>query len=119
MRAVREALNRHGRTEIFNTDQGCQLTSTDFTDLLKEYHIQISMEGKGCWRDNVFVERLRKSVKYEEIYLKAYESIAEAKTQLGAYLRFYNEGRPHQAHNGHTPDQAYFGALGEQTPLAA
>jgi putative transposase len=77
------------------------------------------MDGKGCWRDNVFVERLWKSVKYEEVYLKAYDSVADAKAHLGAYLRFYNERRPHRTHEGRTPDQAYFGALGDETPLAA
>ena len=117
--AVREALHRYGRPEIFNTDQGCQFTSSDFTDLLKDNGIQISMDGKGCWRDNVFVERLWKSVKYEEVYLKAYDSVADAKAQLAAYLRFYNERRPHRTHQGRTPDQVYFDALGEQTPLAA
>lgn len=117
--AVNEALRRYGRPDIFNTDQGCQFTSADFTDLLKDNGIKISMDGKGCWRDNVFVERLWKSVKYEEVYLKAYDSVAEAKTQLGTYLRFYNERRPHRTHGGRTPDQAYFGALGDQAPLAA
>ena len=117
--AVREALHRYGRPEIFNTDQGCQFTSADFTDLLKDNGIDISMDGKGCWRDNVFVERLWKSVKYEEVYLKAYDSVADAKTQLGRYLRFYNEHRPHRAHAGRTPNQAYFGALGDKIPLAA
>jgi len=76
--AVREALHRHGRPEIFNTDQGCQFTSSEFTGLLKDHGIAISMDGKGCWRDNVFVERLRKSIKYEEVYLKAYDSVADA-----------------------------------------
>jgi len=76
--AVREALHRHGRPEIFNTDQGCQFTSSEFTGLLKDHGIAISMDGKGCWRDNVFVERLRKSIKYEEVYLKAYDGVADA-----------------------------------------
>ncbi len=101
--AVREAIWRHGTPEIFNTDQGCQFTSAEFTGLLKEHGIRISMDGKGCWRDNVFVERLWRSVKYEEVYLKADDSMGEAKTQLGAYLAFYNTRRPHQAFDGQTP----------------
>ena len=117
--AVREALYRYGRPEIFNTDQGCQFTSVEFTDLLKDNGIQISMDGKGCWRDNIFVERLWKSIKYEEVYLRAYDTVADAKAKLATYLRFYNERRPHRAHDGRTPDQMYFGALGDATPLAA
>jgi putative transposase len=106
--AVREAIARHGRPEIFNTDQGSQFTSAEFTGLLKEHQIQISMDGKGCWRDNVFVERLWKSVKYEEVYLKAYDGVTAAKTGLGDYLRFYNTRRPHQALDGQSPDAVYF-----------
>jgi len=109
--AVREAIWRHGTPEIFNTDQGCQFTSAEFTGLLKEHGIRISMDGKGCWRDNVFVERLWRSVKYEEVYLKAYDSVGEAKAQLGAYLTFYNTRRPHRAFDGHTPDAIYFAGL--------
>ena len=109
--AVREAIACHGRPEIFNTDQGSQFTGAEFTGLLKEHQIQISMDGKGCWRDNVFVERLWKSVKYEEVYLKAYDSVSEAKTGLGNYLRFYNTTRPHQALDGESPDAVYFANL--------
>jgi putative transposase len=109
--AVREAIARHGIPEIFNTDQGSQFTSSDFTDLLKEHGIAISMDGKGCWRDNVFVERLWKSVKYEEVYLKAYDSVSDAKAGLGAYLSFYNARRPHRSLDGHTPDAIYFANL--------
>ncbi len=109
--AVREAIWRHGTPEIFNTDQGCQFTSAEFTGLLKGHSIRISMDGKGCWRDNVFVERLWRSVKYEEVYLKAYDSVGEAKAQLGAYLAFYNTRRPHRAFDGHTPDAIYFAGL--------
>jgi len=109
--AVREAIWRHGTPEIFNTDQGCQFTSAEFTGLLKSHGIRISMDGKGCWRDNVFVERLWRSVKYEEVYLKAYDSVGEAKAQLGAYLAFYNTRRPHRAFDGHTPDAIYFAGL--------
>ncbi len=107
--AVREAIWRHGTPEIFNTDQGCQFTSAEFTGLLKEHGIR--MDGKGCWRDNVFVERLWRSVKYEEVYLKAYDSVGEAKTQLGAYLAFYNTRRPHRAFDGRAPDAIYFAGL--------
>ena len=98
--AVREAIVRYGVPEIFNTDQGSQFTSSEFTGLLKEHGIQISMDGKGCWRDNVFVERLWKSVKYEEVYLKAYDSVSAAKVSLGKYLTFYNTRRPHQSLDG-------------------
>ena len=115
--AVQEALAKHGAPDIFNTDQGSQFTSEAFTGMLHEHGIAISMDGKGAWRDNVFVERLWKSVKYEEVYLKAYASVAEAKTGIGNYLRFYNTKRPHQALDGRTPDQAYYTPL--QLPAAA
>jgi len=117
--AVREALHRHGCPEIFNTDQGCPFTSGEFTGLLKMHHIQISMDGKGSWRDNVFVERLWKTVKYEEVYLKAYDSVADAKAHLATYLRFYNERRPHRSLDGNTPDATYFEALAAATQSAA
>ena len=119
LEAVSEAISRFGKPDIFNTDQGSQFTSSDFTRLLKDNGIQISMDGKGCWRDNVFVERLWKSVKYEEVYLKAYDSVAEAKANLATYLRFYNERRPHRSLDGKTPDAAYFAALASATPAAA
>ena len=112
--AVREAIARYGTPDIFNTDQGSQFTSTDFTDLLKEHGIAISMDGKGCWRDNVFVERLWRSVKYEEVYLRAYDSVSEAKARLGTYLAFYNARRPHQSLDGATPDEIYFGCLAQE-----
>lgn len=112
--AVEEALHRYGKPEIFNTDQGSQFTSLAFTDLLKRNDIAISMDGRGCWRDNVFVERLWKSVKYEEVYLHAYDSVAHAKISLGRYLDFYNTRRPHSSLDRKTPDQVYFAAL----PLA-
>lgn len=114
MEAVEEALAKHGKPEIFNTDQGSQFTSLDFTGLLKQNGIAISMDGKGAWRDNVFVERLWRSVKYEEVYLRAYDSVAEARISLGRYFDFYNRVRPHSALGRQTPDQAYF----NQTPLA-
>ena len=112
--AVREAILRYGTPEIFNTDQGSQFTSAEFTGLLKEYGIRISMDGKGCWRDNVFIERLWKSVKYEEVYLKAYDSVSVAKANLGAYLNFYNTRRPHQSLDGKTPDEIYFAGLPQE-----
>ncbi|MGH8676925.1 MAG: IS3 family transposase [Burkholderiales bacterium] len=114
--AVEEAIARHGRPEIFNTDQGCQFTSDAFVGLLQRHEIQISMDGKGAWRDNVFVERLWRTVKYEEVYLHAYESVAQAKQRLARYFQFYNEKRPHTGLDGRTPDQAYFA---EPTRLAA
>jgi putative transposase len=106
--AVEEALARHGMPEIFNTDQGSQFTSAAFTGLLHDNAIQISMDGRGAWRDNVFVERLWRSVKYEEVYLRAYDSVAEARTSLGRYLTFYNRKRPHASLGARTPDEAYF-----------
>lgn len=116
--ALREAILRYGCPEIFNTDQGSQFTSTDFTELLKQHEIQISMDGRGCWRDNVFVERLWKSVKYEEVYLRAYETVAEAKARLGTYFAFYNTRRPHQSLDGKTPDAIYFTTLPQETIAA-
>ena len=108
LEAVSEAISRFGKPEIFNTDQGSQFTSSDFTGLLKDNGIRISMDGKGCWRDNVFVERLWKSIKYEEVYLKAYDTVADSKANLGRYLDFYNTRRPHQTLDGKTPDTIYF-----------
>ena len=109
--ALEEALAKYGTPEIFNTDQGSQFTSDDFTKVLKAHQIKISMDGKGRWIDNVFVERLWKSVKYEHVYLHAYESVAEARQQLASYFTFYNSHRPHSSLGGTTPDAAYFGKL--------
>lgn len=111
LEAVREAIAQHGCPEIFNTDQGCQFTSQEFTGLLKRHGIQISMDGKGCWRDNVFVERLWKSIKYEEVYLHAYENVREAQDGIARYVTFYNTVRPHQTLDGQTPDQVYYAHL--------
>lgn len=108
--ALEEALAKHGKPEIFNTDQGSQFTSIDFTGVLLDAKIAISIDGKGAWRDNVFVERLWRSVKYEEVYLRAYETVSEAGASIGRYLAFYNEGRPHSALDRRTPDEAYFGS---------
>jgi len=111
LEALEEALARHGRPEIFNTDQGSQFTSAAFTDLLSKNDIAISMDGRGSWRDNVFVERLWRSVKYEEVYLNAYESVAAARASLGRYLDFYNRKRPHSSLDARTPERAYFDHL--------
>lgn len=110
--ALEEALARHGAPEIFNTDQGAQFTACAFTDVLKEHGVQISMDGKGRWMDNVFVERLWRSVKYEDIYLRAYETPAELRAGLERYFRFYNGQRGHSALDRKTPDEVYFGPLG-------
>jgi putative transposase len=113
--AVEEALARFGKPEIFNSDQGSQFTSAAFTGLLLENAIAISMDGRGAWRDNVFVERLWRSVKYEEVYLRAYDSVGEARASIGRYLEFYNRKRPHSSLDARTPDRAYFNSL----PLVA
>jgi len=109
--ALEEALRRYGAPEIFNTDQGAQFTSEAFTDALKAAGIRISMDGKGRWVDNVFVERLWRSLKYEEVYLKAYETVAEARQGMANYFRFYNRDRRHQGLNRQTPDQVYEGSM--------
>jgi putative transposase len=109
--ALEEALARHGRPEIFNTDQGSQFTSHDFTSVRLKAGIAISMDGKGAWRDNVFVERLWRSIKYEEVYLRAYDTVSEGRASIGRYLAFYNGRRPHSSLDRQTPDQAYFTRL--------
>jgi putative transposase len=106
--ALEEAIAKYGCPDIVNTDQGSQFSSSDFVGLLLDKRIEISMDGKGAWRDNVFVERLWRSVKYEEVYLKAYENVAEARASLGGYLQFYNGKRPHMSLKNQTPDQVYF-----------
>ncbi len=106
--ALQEALARYGKPEIFNTDQGSQFTSAAFTSVLIDAGVAISMDGKGSWRDNVFVERLWRSVKYEEVYLRAYATVAEARASIGRYLGWYNGSRPHSSLDRQTPDQAYF-----------
>jgi len=109
--AVETAIRDYGVPEILNTDQGSQFTGTDFVELVQQHGIQISMDGKGSWRDNVFVERLWKSVKYEEVYLHAYDSVAEARQGLQRYFSFYNQSRPHSSLGGRTPDMVYSAAL--------
>jgi putative transposase len=106
--ALEEALSEYGKPEIFNTDQGSQFTSEAFTGRLKKEGIDISMDGKGRWCDNVFVERLWRSLKYEQVYLYAYESVTEARSKIGRYLEFYNSSRPHSSLGALTPDQVYF-----------
>jgi putative transposase len=107
LEAVREAVAHYGTPEIFNTDQGCQFTSQEFTGLLNDHGIRISMAGTGRWRDNGFVERLWRSLQYEEVYLHAYETVGAAREGVARYLTFYNQQRPHRALDGQTPDQVY------------
>jgi len=116
--ALNEAVMRYGAPEIVNTDQGSQFSGADFVEAVKACGARQSMDGKGCWRDNVFVERLWRSVKYEEVYLKAYDSVSAARLNLAAYFDFYNARRPHRAHDGQTPDVVYFATL-EQPRAAA
>ena len=107
--ALERAFRLFGKPEIFNTDQGAQFTSKAFTGLLKDQGVKISMDGKGRWADNVFVERLWRSLKYEEIYLKEYSSAQELRAGLKDYFEFYNFERPHQSHQGRTPAEVHFG----------
>jgi putative transposase len=109
--ALEEAFSRNEKPEIFNTDQGSQFTSEAFTGRLKENGISISMDGKGRWRDNVFVERIWRSIKYEEVYLHAYSSVSEARTRIATYIEFYNSIRPHSSLRALSPDQVYFNRL--------
>lgn len=113
--ALEEAIARYGKPAIFNSDQGSQFTSSAFIEVLQRNQIQISMDGRGAWRDNVFVERLWKSIKYEEVYLHAYESVSAAKAGIARYIAFYNMRRPHAALDRRTPDRVY----SESQPLAA
>ena len=108
IQALEETLTRFGAPEIFNTDQGRQFTSMAFTSVLLREKVVISMDGRGAWRDNVFVERLWRSVKYEEVYLRAYGSVSEPRASIGRHLTFYNERRPHSSLDRRTPDQVYF-----------
>jgi putative transposase len=111
LEAVKEALAGHGKPAILNTDQGSQFTSTVFTGLPLKNGIAISMDGRGAWRDNVFVERLWRSVRYEEVYLRAYETVAQARRLIGRYLDFFNSKRPHSSLGARTPDHLYFASL--------
>ncbi len=117
--AVEEAIAKYGKPEIFNTDQGSQFTSGAFTGLLHGHGIRVSMDGKGCWRDNVFVERVWRSIKYEEVYLHAYETVSAAREGIGRYINFYNSRRPHSSHQARTPDVVYFASLHQPSADAA
>ena len=116
--ALEEAIANYGCPEIFNTDQGSQFTAEVFTDTLYSNNIAISMDGKGRWMDNVFIERLWKSVKYEDIYLKSYGSMTEAKRGLSEYFKFYNEKRWHQNFDRKTPSMVYFDSLAQKQAAA-
>jgi len=111
--ALQEALRNYGTPDIFNTDQGSQFTSLEFTNILLNRNIKISMDGQGRWRDNIFIERLWKTVKYQEVYLKAYESIAYARKELTKFFERYNTRRPHQGLHDRTPDEVYYSTLPE------
>ncbi len=118
LEALEEAMARFGKPGIMNTDQGSQFTSIDVIKALKDAGIQISMDGKGAWRDNVFVERLWRTIKYEEVYLHAYDSVSAAREGLTRYIRFYNTRRPHSSLAEQTPDQAYLNSP-RPIPVAA
>jgi putative transposase len=107
--ALEEAIARYGVPEIVNTDQGSQFTGSEFIDSLKRRDIAISMDGKGAWRDNVFIERFWKTLKYDEVYLRAYDTVSEARESIRRYVEFYNARRPHSSIEDRTPDEAYFG----------
>jgi putative transposase len=109
--ALKEAISCYGTPQIFNTDQGSQFTSDAFTQILKNHNIRISMDGRGRWMDNVFIERLWKSVKYEDVYLKAYNSIAVARQELTQYFDRYNKRRRHQGLDDMTPDMVYWDTI--------
>jgi len=109
--ALEEAFTRYGQPEIVNTDQGSQFTANAFTEAVLGRNIRLSMDGKGSWRDNVFVERVWRSIKYEEVYLKAYESVSHARRAIGEYIELYNRKRPHSSLADQTPDEAYFATL--------
>ena len=107
LEALDEAMARYGKPEIFNTDQGPQFNSLDFTAKLKDAEIKISMDGRGRWIDNRFIERLWRSLKYECVYLNAFETGSEARRGIGRWIKYYNGDRPHSSHNGLTPNEAY------------
>jgi putative transposase len=107
--ALEEAIGRHGVPEIVNTNQGSQFTGSEFIGKLKSHEIAISMDGRGCWRDNVFIERFWKTLKYEEVYLRTYDTVSEACASIARYVEFYNARRPHPSLEDRTPDEAYFG----------
>ena len=106
--ALEEAIYLYGKPYIFNTDQGAQFTSNDFTNILKNHDIQISMDGKGCWMDNVFIERLWRSLKYECIYLQEFDHVSQLRAAIANWLKFYNNNRPHSTFAGLTPEEVYY-----------
>ena len=111
--ALSEAIEIYGAPEIVNTDQGSQFTCAEFVDTVERAHAKVSMDGRGAWRDNVFIERFWRTLKYEEVYLHAYASVSEARASLARYVKFYNERRGHSSLNDLTPDQAYFGLMAQ------
>ncbi len=117
LEALHEAIERFGPADIFNTDQGCQFTSDEWIAELKNHAIRVSMDGKGRWMDNVFIERLWRSLKYECVYLNAFESIPDATQQLGTWISYYNHERPHSSLNDLTPNEVYLGI--DPLPVAA
>ena len=117
-KALEEALERYDAPEIFNSDQGSQFTCEGFTRVPRDHGVAISMDGRGRWLDNVLIERLWRSVKHEEVYLKAYENLTEARRELGAYFDFYNRRRRHQGLNDRTPDEVYWSTLRPQATAA-
>ena len=108
---IEQALAQYGTPEIVNTDQGSQFTAEEFTRVVLDAGCRLSMDGRGAWRDNVFVERLWRSVKYERVYLKAYDSVSAARADIADYMHWYNAQRPHSSVNRLTPDEAYFAGL--------
>jgi putative transposase len=119
LEALREAMDRHGRPEIFNTDQGAQFTSSDFVDELVERKVRISMDGRGRYLDNIFIERLWRSLKYEEVFIKAYGAVIEARRSIGKWFEFYNDQRPHQALDYRTPSEIFVGEACEHVDNAS
>jgi putative transposase len=117
--ALREAMDRFGQPEIFNTDQGAQFTSADFVGELAERKVRISMDGRGRYLDNIFIERLWRSLKYEEVFIKAYGAVIEARRSIGKWLEFYNDERPHQALDYRTPREIFEDEACEQVGNAS
>jgi putative transposase len=115
--ALNEALARHGKADIFNTDQGCQFTSEAFAGALKDNGIRIRMDGKGRWMHNVFIERLRRSLKYEEVYLHAYDTVQDARKGIENWINFYNQRRKQQALEKRTPEDVYYTHMQEHFPM--
>lgn len=115
---IEQALAQYGTPEVVNTDQGSQFTAEEFTRVVLAAGCKLSMNGRGAWRDNVFVERLWRSVKYERVYLKAYDSVSSARADIAEYLHWYNTQRPHSKVDRLTPDEAYFAGLQQLEPAA-